>query len=136
MTSHAGYLLPVLHRGQPAMLKLAKGEDERAGSAVLEWWDGNGAARVLARHDDALLMERAQGPASLSDMARGGQDDEASRISAPWRRDCTGQGKNRRLRWYRSGIGFANSRRPQRPMAACYVAVLKRPTLCWTTRAR
>ncbi|WP_441279097.1 aminoglycoside phosphotransferase family protein [Tardiphaga sp. 172_B4_N1_3] len=80
ITSHAGYLLPVLHRGQPAMLKLARGEDERAGSAVLEWWDGDGAARVLARHDDALLMERAQGPASLSDMARGGQDDEASRI--------------------------------------------------------
>jgi streptomycin 6-kinase len=62
------------------MLKLAKSEDERAGAAVLEWWDGDGASRVLARHENALLMERAEGPASLSDMARDGHDDEASRI--------------------------------------------------------
>lgn len=80
ITSHAGYLLPVRHYNAPAMLKLAKGEDERAGAAVLEWWDGDGAARVLARHENALLMERAEGTASLSDMARDGQDDEASRI--------------------------------------------------------
>jgi streptomycin 6-kinase len=80
ITSHAGYLLPVRHRGKPAMLKLAKGDDERAGAAVLAWWDGDGAATVLARDHDAVLMERAEGMASLSDMARGGQDDEASRI--------------------------------------------------------
>lgn len=80
ITSHAGDLLPVRYRGEAAMLKLAKGDDERAGAAVLEWWNGDGAARVYMRDGDALLMERAQGPASLADMARNGEDDEAARI--------------------------------------------------------
>ncbi|MGL1446712.1 aminoglycoside phosphotransferase family protein, partial [Vibrio parahaemolyticus] len=46
----------------------------------MEWWDGEGAARVLARDATALLLERATGTASLADMARSGQDDEACRI--------------------------------------------------------
>ena len=46
----------------------------------MEWWDGVGAARVLARHGDALLLERAMGSRSLSDYARNGRDDEATRI--------------------------------------------------------
>jgi streptomycin 6-kinase len=35
---------------------------------------------VLAQTDDAILLERAEGGVSLSDLARNGQDDEASRI--------------------------------------------------------
>jgi streptomycin 6-kinase len=73
-------LLPVRHRGAPAMLKLATGEEERLGGVLMEWWDGDGAARVLARDGDALLLERAEGTASLADMARTGRDDEACRI--------------------------------------------------------
>ena len=80
IVTHSGRLLPVRHGGVAAMLKLANDEDERFGGAVMEWWDGDGAARVLARDDHALLLERAQGTASLAEMARNGHDDEAARI--------------------------------------------------------
>jgi streptomycin 6-kinase len=46
---------------------------------LMEWWDGDGAAPVLARADEAVLMERAQGTATLADMAYAGQDNEACR---------------------------------------------------------
>lgn len=80
VVTHAARLLSVLRYGEPAMLKLSLEEDERLGGAVMEWWSGHGAARVLAREEHALLLERATGSASLSDMARTGQDDEACRI--------------------------------------------------------
>ena len=73
-------LLPVRHRGEPAMVKLSTDEEERSGGVLMEWWDGDGAARVLARDDDALLLERAEGTASLAGMARTGRDDEACRV--------------------------------------------------------
>jgi streptomycin 6-kinase len=47
----------------------------------MAWWNGDGAARVLAHEGDALLMERATGDASLAETARGGRDDDASRIT-------------------------------------------------------
>ncbi len=56
------------HRGKPAMLKLAIEAEERFGVMLMDWWDGDGAARVLARDDDAILLERAEGTASLADM--------------------------------------------------------------------
>lgn len=80
ITTHAAHLLPVLRGGEPAMLKLSHEVDERLGGVLMEWWNGEGAARVLARDADAILLERATGPASLADMARQGQDDEACRI--------------------------------------------------------
>jgi streptomycin 6-kinase len=80
IVTRAARLLPVLRHGEPAMLKLSFEEDERLGGAIMEWWSGDGAARVLAREEHALLLERATGQASLSDMARTGQDDEACRI--------------------------------------------------------
>jgi streptomycin 6-kinase len=73
-------LLPVRRQGEPAMLKLATEEEERFGGLLMEWWNGDGAARVLARDDNALLLERAEGTASLADMARNGRDDEACRV--------------------------------------------------------
>jgi streptomycin 6-kinase len=73
-------LLAVRHNGVPAMLKVARGEEERRGGALMAWWDGAGAAKVLARHGEALLLERATGPRSLAAMVADGQDDEASRI--------------------------------------------------------
>ena len=80
IVTHSSSLLPVLHRGAPAMLKVAREEEERRGAAVLAWWGGEGAARVLAHDDTALLMERAVGGRSLIEMARGGRDDEATRV--------------------------------------------------------
>src|SRR5512134_2635879 len=79
-TTRTAHLLPVLRSGEPAMLKLSVEEDERLGGDVMERWHGDGAARVLARDGNALLLERAIGAASLGDMARTGQDDEACRI--------------------------------------------------------
>lgn len=73
-------LLPVRHNGAPAMLKIAREEEERRGAAVMAWWNGEGAARVLARHGEALLLERASGSRSLAAIVAVGSDDEASRI--------------------------------------------------------
>src|SRR4029079_7379203 len=73
-------LLAVRHNGVPAMLKIAREDEERRGGALMAWWEGDGAAKVLARHGDALLLERATGPRSLVAMVTDGQDDEASRI--------------------------------------------------------
>jgi streptomycin 6-kinase len=73
-------LAPVIHRGAPAMLKIAGGEEERLGGALMAWFAGHGAARVLEREGSAILLERASGPRSLAAMARGGEDDEATKI--------------------------------------------------------
>jgi streptomycin 6-kinase len=73
-------LLPVLHNGEPAMLKIATEDEECWGAGLLIWWDGNGSVRVLAHDGDAVLLERAIGERSLAEMARTGQDDDATRI--------------------------------------------------------
>ncbi|MFJ2427545.1 aminoglycoside phosphotransferase family protein [Pseudomonas sp. NPDC087804] len=73
-------LLPVRHGDTPAMLKVAMDVDEKIGNHLMSWWDGDGAAQVLAHHEDGLLMERAMGRRSLMHMALNGEDDEASRI--------------------------------------------------------
>lgn len=76
--THASQLLPVLHAGQPAMLKLPEVEDERLGYLPLDYWNGDGAARLLARseHGEAMLIERATGSRSLAAMARSGAEDD------------------------------------------------------------
>lgn len=79
-TSETGSrLLPVRAQGRPAMLKLGASEDERRGSRLMAWWNGSGAAPVLAHDDTALLMLRAEGTQSLGQMVRA-DDDEATRI--------------------------------------------------------
>ena len=73
--THAACLLPVLHGGQPAMLKLSAGGDERRAASVLRWWDGDGAVRVLAASPDAdadgyaLLLERVLATRPLAGLA-------------------------------------------------------------------
>lgn len=74
------WLAPVRHDGAPAMLKVSGSEYEKHGAAIMAWWAGDGAAPVLARHGDGLLLERATGSRSLADMARNGADDEATQI--------------------------------------------------------
>lgn len=75
-----GHLLPVRYHGTPAMLKISPEPEEQAGNRLMAWWDGQGAAPVLAHDGEALLMERASGVRSLMDMVNCGQDDEAIRI--------------------------------------------------------
>ena len=80
-TQYTGsWLLPVRQGGRAAILKLASVPEEIAGAALMAWWDGQGAAEVLARQDEALLLERAEGSRSLVDMSRGDQDDLATAI--------------------------------------------------------
>ena len=78
--TRSSWLQPVQCRGESAMLKIAMTAEEYRGARLMVWWDGNGAARVLAQAENALLLERACGPQSLFEMVHGGQDDEASRI--------------------------------------------------------
>jgi streptomycin 6-kinase len=73
-------LLPVRVDGLSAMLKIAVIDEEKRGGLLMVWWEGRGAAPVLAHNGDALLMERARDGMSLADLTRGGRDDEASRI--------------------------------------------------------
>lgn len=73
-------LLPVRRRGEAAMLKIATEAEEKFGGVLMAWWDGQGAARVLAMDGDAIVLERAEGSRSLSAFARDGRDDEATRI--------------------------------------------------------
>jgi streptomycin 6-kinase len=80
IVTHSSDLLPVRQDGRPAMLKIAREAEERRGASLMIWWDGDGAARVLAHEGDAVLLERATGHRSLTAMARDGADDEASRI--------------------------------------------------------
>ena len=74
-----GQLLPVLVAGLPAMLKVTTLEKRSA--ILMNWWGGEGAARLLAQSDDAILMERATSNRSLIQVVRDSGDDEASRIA-------------------------------------------------------
>lgn len=80
--THTSQLFPVktATNGLKAMLKLTDDKDEQTGCELMAWWDGIGAAKVLAHENGALLLERATGIASLRAMSESGQDDEACRI--------------------------------------------------------
>ncbi len=73
-------LLPVLHNGKAAILKLSSHPDQKRGADLMVWWNGEGAAQVLERDHTAILIERAPVRRSLADMTRSGEDDEACRI--------------------------------------------------------
>lgn len=78
--TNTSYLLPVTYQSTKAMLKIALVDEERAGAALMVWWDGEGAARIFQHDGDAILMERAICNRSLMAMSNAGQDDEASKI--------------------------------------------------------
>ena len=80
LLTHTSKLLPVRYKNTPAMLKIATTSEESAGGQLMVWWEGEGAARILAHENNALLMERAIGEKSLTNMAKNHQDDEVSRI--------------------------------------------------------
>jgi streptomycin 6-kinase len=79
----SSWLLPVRQAAAPAMLKVYKpGSDERHGTDYLRYVEGDGAVRVMAADEEALLMERATGSRSLFDMAVNGGDAGAGEILA------------------------------------------------------
>ncbi|NNM59221.1 MAG: 3'-kinase [Legionellales bacterium] len=73
-------LLPVRYQGKPAMLKIAKTEEEQRGFLLLLFWHGQGAVQVFEHENAVILMERALGNRSLVTMATEGQDSEATHI--------------------------------------------------------
>lgn len=78
-----GVLLPVRTRDDvPAMVKWSHSEEEAAGLALLEWWDGDGAVRILGRRAGVVVMERATGSQSLLEWAvrSPGSDDAATAV--------------------------------------------------------
>lgn len=78
--THSSLLMPVRYQGAAAMLKVAREQEEKFGGLLMCWWQGEGAARVLACHDDGILLERAQGSLSLPQMVRDGDDRQATAI--------------------------------------------------------
>ena len=80
ITTRSAALLPVLRYGEPAILKLYNDEHQQRGADLMAWWGGDGAARVFAKDNSALLMERAQNSSSLAQLTYAGQDDEACYI--------------------------------------------------------
>lgn len=79
-TPFGSRLLPVVCGGEAAMLKVAAHPEEQRGGAVMAWYAGDGAARVLAHDEVAVVLERLDGPRSLKAMALGGEDAAACRI--------------------------------------------------------
>lgn len=76
-----GQVFPVrLADGTAAMLKVSTHAEERNGHLLLDWWQGDGAARVLAHAGAALLMERALPGTSLRTMSINGDDAQATAI--------------------------------------------------------
>lgn len=73
-------LVKTAAHGIEAMLKVTDDRDEQAGNSLMVWWEGDGAAQVIAHENEAILLGRATGPASLAIMSREGQDLEACRI--------------------------------------------------------
>lgn len=78
--THSSLLMPVRYQSQPAMLKIAREQEEKFGGLLMCWWQGEGAAKVLAWHDDGILLERAMGAQSLAQMVRRGEDQQATAI--------------------------------------------------------
>ncbi len=80
--THTSQLLPVvvIRDGQKAILKITDDDSERIGCELMVWWNGNGAAKVLAHAAGAILLERATGTRSLADMSWTGNDTQACRI--------------------------------------------------------
>ena len=74
-----GVLVPVRRGDVRAMLKVSRSAHEKAGARLLAWWEGAGAAPVLAMDDDAVLMLRASDGESLEQWVRAGRDDAATR---------------------------------------------------------
>lgn len=66
ITTPSSHVVPVRYRGAPAMLKVPRILEERDGGRLMVWWAGRGAAPVLVHDDDAIVLERALGPHSLT----------------------------------------------------------------------
>lgn len=77
------WVLHVRADGAPATLKMRKPEsDETLTAAMLSYYGGQSAVRLLSAEGDVVLMERACGSRSLWEMTLGDRDGEATGILA------------------------------------------------------
>ncbi|MGG7466197.1 aminoglycoside phosphotransferase family protein [Plantibacter sp. YIM 135347] len=76
-STRSSELLPVLHDGRPAMLKVALVEEEALGGFVLAAWDGHGAAQVFEADEHAVVVERAVSGRDLAALTADGRDLDA-----------------------------------------------------------
>lgn len=80
-TEYTGSLmLPVRQGMRSCMLKIVSAPEEIRGSALMTWWNGDGAAEVLAHSGSAILLDRAISLNSLAEMSRRGDDDKSLSI--------------------------------------------------------
>ncbi|WP_158815118.1 aminoglycoside phosphotransferase family protein [Methylocapsa sp. S129] len=83
METRSSWLMPVRQGAILAMLKIFKpASDERDGTDLLRYLDGEAAVRIIEADNDAILMERVNGPLSLVNMATSGADIQAAEILA------------------------------------------------------
>lgn len=78
--TYSSDLLPVRWQGRAAMLKLAHSAEEQIGGGLMVWLSGDGAARVYAHDQEAILLERLDSELTLTGMVQAGQDDQATQI--------------------------------------------------------
>ena len=77
--THSSWVQPVRYDDVPAFLKAPKpNSDEVRTAAMLRYFGGRGAVRLVRADESAVLMERANGHRSLMDMATSGDDDGAA----------------------------------------------------------
>ncbi len=74
MTTATSLLLPVRQDSRSLMLKVARHSEEARGNRLMVWYDGDGAAPVVARRGACLLLLRG-GP-SLAELSQ--HDDHAA----------------------------------------------------------
>lgn len=67
-------LLPVTHRGRPAMLKVPLVHEEALGGRLLAAWHGVGCAAVFVGDEHSVVLERAVGGRDLTSLTRADDD--------------------------------------------------------------
>ncbi|WP_285043460.1 aminoglycoside phosphotransferase family protein [Plantibacter sp. LMC-P-059a] len=67
-------LLPVTHRGRPAMLKVPLVHEEALGGRLLAAWRGVGCAAVFVGDEHSVVLEPAVGGRDLTSLTRAGND--------------------------------------------------------------
>ena len=78
----SSHVIPVRYLAAPAMLKVPRILEERDGGRLMVRWAGRGAAPVLLHDDDAIVLERALGPRSLTRWVGTGTPADDDRATA------------------------------------------------------
>jgi len=82
-TTVTSHLYTVTAEGERVVLKLLteRGEEEKVGAIALDYWQGQGAVRLLRYDNHAHLMEYADGD-NLVGLVKRGEDEQATAIIA------------------------------------------------------